>query len=191
LQEVSPNDTQWDSIEPTLESKECETNGVNLEWIGRRDPPAPELELPELEAVVGGAQRQVDPAPHPEPAAVGGLVGAGVVPARRAVAEHLHVPAPGLLEDGALLGEHLGVEPAADAGEVGRTRHGQLGVDVTDGGEEGVAQPGPVHGVVGALATLERAREPTRAHGVGPPQQVRGHAGEWLSLHPDQATDVV
>ena len=134
---------------------------------------------------------QVDPAPDPEPATIGRLVGAGIVPPGRAVAEHGDVPAPGLLEDGPLLGEHRRVEPVADVGEVGCGGHRELGVHVADRGEEGVAQPGPVHRIVGALATLERAREPARAHRVGPPKQVGRHPGERLGLHPAQATDGV
>ena len=109
----------------------------------------------------------------------------------RAVAEHGHVPAPGLFEDRPLLGEHCGVEPVAHVDEVGRGRHRELGVHVADRGEEGVAEPGPVHGVVGALAALERPCQAPSAHRVGPPQQEGRDPGERFGVHWAQATDGV
>ena len=99
-------------------------------------------------AAVGGAHRQVDPSADAHPAPFRGLVGARVVPPRRARREDLRVPVRGLREDGLLLGEQLGSEGGAHAVEVGGGGRAQLGVRVAGGGEERVPEPAAVHGVV-------------------------------------------
>ena len=114
---------------------------------------------------------------------------AGVVPARRPVAEHAHVPAARLLEHRPLLGQHRGVELPAHVREVGCGRDRELGVHVAHGGEERVAQAGAVHRIVAPFAALENPGQAARAHRVGLPQQVGGDPGERLCLHPAQATE--
>ena len=128
--------------------------------------PAPELELTQLVAVVGGAQRQVDPAADAEPAHgrwAGRCRDRPTAPGGRRRSATYQCAA--CVEDGPLLGEHRGIERGRRCRRSRRRwATAQLGVHVADRGEERVAEPGPVHGVVGALAALERRAPGGGAH---------------------------
>ena len=67
----------------------------------------------------------------------------------------------------------LGLELAAEVGEVVGPWRPELGVHVAHCGEERVAHPTPVHGIVGTHAALEFPGEAAAAHGVGPLQHRR------------------
>jgi hypothetical protein len=181
--EVGPHHPHRTAVEPGREPQERDPHRLEVERVVGWRSPAAERELAQLEAVVGRAQRQVDPAAHPHAPAFGRLVGAGVVPPGGPVAEELHVPTGRLVQHRLLLGEHRGGEAPAHADEVARRRRRELGVEVADGGEERVAQARPVDGVVRALAALEGPREAPGAHAVGPAQQVRRDPRERFRLH--------
>ena len=66
--EVGPHDAQRRAAEPRREAQERDPHRLELERVGRGHAPAPELELAQLEAVVGGAHGQVDPAADAQPA---------------------------------------------------------------------------------------------------------------------------
>ena len=167
--EVGPDDAQRLVTEPPAQTQHREADGLELERVVRHAT-APQVELAQLLGAVAVDEREVDPAADTQLAGarLGGLVEAVVVQSHRPVAEHLRVPTSSLFEHCAL----LDLEVGPDAVEVRRGRRPQLGVDVRDAGEERLAHPGAVHGVVGAGSTLDLLGQPPTAHRLRASQQV-------------------
>ena len=191
--EVGPHDAQRRAAEPRREPEEREPHRFELERVGRRHAPAPELELTELEAVVGGAQpgRSIQPPTRTtrrgpwagrcrdRPSAPAGRRTSATYQCA-ACFEHRAAPrgAAGSSRP-PMSAKSAAVGPGSSAC-TSRARRG--------------TRPGGGTGARGrGSARRPRSLRGSRraAHRVGPPQQVGGDRGERLSLHAAQATDGV
>ena len=154
VHEVGPHDAQR-RPRSTGQAQDRDPHRGSSSGSCERDPPAPEVELPELgrlRSVTTG--RSTQPPTRSRARRHGGVVDAGVLPPRGPVAEHLGVPVRGLREDGLLLGLEIG----AQAVEVGGDRRPQFGVGSRAAARKARASAAAVDGVVRPITALELPR---------------------------------